>query len=565
MNILIVDDDQVDREHIKRTLSHHNGYSSITEAMTVEEGLTQFRQNHFDVILLDYSMPCRDGLEMLIELRSEPKENCTAIVMMSTSDEEQLALRCLRAGAQDFMIKGDITAPLLRRAILNAQTRFELEKKLDHSYHKVKQLAEKDSLTGLANRHMFDQALKFAIANHTRTDSRLALLLIDLDNFKYVNDTHGHDAGDILLKKVVERIQKNLRGNEFFARLGGDEFGIILTNIQDTQDITHIAQRILSVLNTPFQVGQVKIKSAISIGIALHPDNGKNAEEMFKFSDIAMYRAKKRGRNQICFFQEEMQAQFTERYEIEEKLRSAIKEQQFILYYQPVINVKTKGLIGFEALIRCTAHEDIHLPDAFIPVAEESRLILPIGRWVITTAIHQLSIWNAKSGTPLTMAINLSVVQLTDITLPQFIEEELLKYGIDPNLIEFELTETALLDNSEDKINVINQIHKIGCRIALDDFGTGFSSISHLQNFPLNTVKIDKTLMPASQDNAKALSLIYGLSTMIHSLGLEIVGEGVESSSHATLCEKLEIQKAQGYFFGKPYTEEEVEETYFKK
>ncbi|MBQ0799265.1 MAG: EAL domain-containing protein [Porticoccaceae bacterium] len=562
MDILIVDDDRADREHLRRTLKRNDAECRIVEALTVEEGLERFREQAFDVILLDYRMPKRDGIEMLLELRSEPKENSTAIVMMSTSEEEQLALDCLHAGAQDFLVKSDITSARLGRAILNAQTRFELEKKLYHSYQKVKQLAEQDNLTGLANRYLFDESLKFILANTKRGEQKLALLFIDLDNFKYVNDAHGHDVGDDLLKKVVTRIQGDLRNNELFARLGGDEFGIILNNLTHIQDASRVAQRIISSLAQPFRLNDTQVKSGASIGIAIYPDNGKTAKELFKFADIAMYRAKKLGRNQVCFFEGQMQKQFSVRYKIETKLRNALANNEFTLNYQPVINPKLNRLEGFEALIRWKMNGEQLSPEVFIPIAESCGLIIAIGRWTIDEALGQLASWKKISKASLTMAINLSAAQLTDTNLPKFIKKQLKKHNINAREIEFELTETALLDSSQNKFETINKIHDLGCRIALDDFGTGYSSVSHLQNFPISTVKIDKSLMPSATSNKKELSLIRSLAVMIQSLGLDISGEGVESKQHADLCCELNIEKAQGYYFDKALPIKEIEAKY---
>ncbi|WP_321396717.1 EAL domain-containing protein [Emcibacter sp.] len=560
MNILLVDDDIVDREHVKRTLKRTDAQCEVAEATTVEDGLKLFHKQHFDVVLLDYKMPQRDGIEMLLELRTVPKEVSTAIVMMSNSEDEEIAQECLKAGAQDFLVKGEINATRLRRAILNAQTRFDLERKLYDSYSKVKELAEQDSLTGLANRYMFDETLKLALANNNRKEHKVALLLIDLDNFKYVNDTHGHDVGDELLKKVVDRIQKNLRGEELFARLGGDEFAIILGNLRDTQHASKVAQRILSAMGAPFEIGPAQVKTAPSIGIAIHPDDGASSEEVFKFADIAMYRAKKLGKNQICFFEQEMQEQFSVRYDIEHKLHTAIEKDMFVLHYQPIVNLSDDHVCGFEALVRCTFDDTMRSPDVFIPIAEESRLILPIGRWVIREALEQLSRWNQKTHIPLTLSVNISPVQLTDQHLPDFIRKQLEKNGIPPELLELELTETALLDNTQGKRDVIEELHGLGCRIALDDFGTGFSSVSHLQNFPISTVKIDRSLMPGISEECRSRSLLRGLSAMAHSLGLAIVAEGIETEYHLSFCREMGIHKAQGYHLGRPQPIEELEE-----
>lgn len=562
MNVLIVDDDVVDREHIKRTINKSGQKCNFVETESVDEGLIAFRKNQFDVILLDYRMPQRDGIEILIELKNEPIENSVAIIMLSNSEESDLALECLKAGAQDFLLKIEVTASRLNRAILQAQTRFELERKLYQSYKNVKQVAEHDSLTGLSNRFSFEEKLKSHVHKNARKNESLALILFDLDHFKYVNDTHGHDVGDLLLKAASTKISQCLRETELFARIGGDEFAIIIKNHSNNYLATKVANRILESLSKPIYINGIEISISASIGISIYPDNSVNADELFKFSDIAMYRAKKLGRNQVCYFEEQMQKQFLLRYKIEQNLANAISKQQLMLHYQPIICTKNLTLIGFEALLRWWVDDTLYMPDDFIMIAEESSLILDIGRWVIEQAIYQLSVWQ-NHNQPYVMSINLSAVQLSDSQLLDCIKNALTKYSVNPICVEFELTETVLLENNETVINMMAELHNLGCKIALDDFGTGFSSVSHLQNFPISTVKIDKSLMLASTEN-KTQSLIKGLSLMLHSLDLEIVAEGIEDEDSLVLCQQLNIHRIQGYFISKPLEARTIEERFLK-
>ena len=509
MNILIVDDDIVDREHIKRTLNKTNDDWSFVETESVDEGLAAFSSNSFDVVLLDYRMPKRDGIELLLELRGASLEKSVAIVMLSNSEESVLALDCIKAGAQDFLLKSEVTSSRLQRAIMQAQTRFELEEKLYHSYKKAKNLAEHDSLTGLANRYSFEEALRLSITQKPRNNSKLALSLFDLDNFKFINDSHGHDVGDQLLKQVAQRVSLCLRGNELFARLGGDEFAIILANLHTIDNATRVNKRILHCLEEPFHISDIEIKMSASIGIAIYPDNSVDNNELLKYADIAMYRAKKLGRNQMCYFEAEMQEQFLQRYQVEANLIGAAARNEFVLHYQPVYDSKSQNVVGFEALIRWNFQNVLHYPDDFIGIAECSHVIIDIGRWVIAQAMYQISKWNLQSGKSLSIAINLSAIQLTDLTLIDFITSMIEKYHLAPELIEFELTETALLENNSQTVEFMESLRALGCHIALDDFGIGFSSVSHLQNFPINIVKIDKSLMLASHE-PKTQALVTG-------------------------------------------------------
>ena len=562
MNILLVDDDRLDRTIVKRTLTKSDLSVNIVEAVTVDEGMQYYSEVDFDIVLLDYRMPQRDGIEMIVEIRNEPKDSSTAIVMMSSSEDEELAIECIKSGAQDFLVKSEITETRLRRAIQHATTRFDLEKQLFQTYQKVKTLAETDSLTGLPNRYYFDETLKQAITNNRRNQHKLALLLLDLDNFKLVNDNFGHDTGDVLLKKLVARIKGCLRGNELFARLGGDEFAITLSNLESVEHANLVARRIITIMQKPVEIAATKINATASIGIALHPENGRTSEEIFKYADIAMYRAKKLGRNQVCFFEDEMQQKFIYRLTIETELRSALEKSQFRLYFQPIIEPSDNTLLGFEALLRWKVGEDLRAPDQFIAIAEETQQISAIGLWVAEKAIKTLSLWNSQRHVPLQMAINVSPVQLADKNFAEHIKKYLEQYNVPANLIDIELTETALLENTLAIREAISKIHSLGCNLSLDDFGTGFSSLSHLRNYPISTVKIDKSLMPRDKQDLKNITLVEGVISMAKVLGLNIVAEGVETELHVNLCKKLEIRRVQGYFYSHPVSISEIEKQY---
>jgi diguanylate cyclase (GGDEF)-like protein len=557
MNILLVDDDSVDREIVKRALKSSSDSTVIVEVTTAEEGLITLKQQQFDVVLLDYMMPQVDGIEMVLELRERSDLGDTAIVMISMSDDEQLAIDCIQAGAQDFIAKTDISPTKLKRAIIQAQKRFELEKKLFDSYCQVKELAEKDSLTGLYNRYHFDKALKIYLTNNERFEKSVALLLLDLDHFKNINDSYGHDAGDELLKKVVTRVNSCLRGSELFARLGGDEFAIVLSGISDAKEASFVSRRIIDVLDEPIYVKGNKVQCGVSIGIAMYPQNGATSESLVKYADIAMYRAKNQGRNRYCFFQETMQEQLSRAYEIELALNEAIKQRSFELHYQPVINSKTSDIVGVEALIRWPSSSLNSTPDEFIPIAEASGAIVKLGAWVIETAIEQLSVWKHDYTRHLTMAINISAVQLSDDKLVECIKSNLKKYNVCPDSLVLEITETALFSSDRARA-CIGAISELGCKIALDDFGTGYSSISHLVNYPIDTVKFDKSMLPESNKADRYTNLVKGLASMVNIIGMDIIAEGVETEFQQSLCQELDIKELQGFYFSKPLVGKEL-------
>ncbi|GAA3919460.1 putative bifunctional diguanylate cyclase/phosphodiesterase [Litoribacillus peritrichatus] len=565
MDILIVDDDQVDRALVIRTIKKSNLNVNITEAITVDEGLRCYAKQHFDIVLLDYRMPERDGIEMMMEIRNEPRSNDTAIVMMSASEDEALAVECIRAGAQDFITKSEITDTRLRRALLHASTRFDLEKQLFETFQKVKSLAETDALTGLSNRYLFDESLKQALANNRRNKSKLALLLFDLDDFKSVNDTYGHDVGDILLNKIVSRIKGCLRGNELFSRLGGDEFAITLTSLESPENASLVARRILRVLQKPVEIESVTINTSASIGIALCSEYQRTSDDLFKFADIAMYRAKKQGKGQVCFFEPKMQELFHSRLKTETELKQAINKNQLQLHYQPIINpTDAHQVLGFEALVRWKVTNTIRLPEQFLEIAEETHQIIDIDRWVISEALSQQARWNSSARTPpLTMAINVSASHLADSSIVEHVKACLKEHNTIPSSVSIEFTEAALIKNAKSTKAVLKALNELGVKLSLDDFGTGLSSLTQLQDFPLSVLKIDRSLL--SDLNDQKTTLIESIVSMASILKLDIVAEGIETDEHQALCQKLKIQQAQGYYFSKPATTKDIESKFINQ
>jgi len=562
VKILIVDDDLVDQELIKRTLLASDQDISIRIETDVDSALTAIKQSTFDVVLLDYLLPKRNGVEFLLEIKNLHELKKMAIIMLSNSDDEQLGLECIRSGAHDFITKSEINAFRLRRAILAAQARFELEDRLYQSYQNAKNLAEKDNLTGLSNRYIFDESLERIIAKHERNSEIFALILFDLDHFKYVNDTYGHSIGDELLVNIAERIGDNLRADESLFRLGGDEFALLLRNLNSEDGAMQVAKRLLQSVNQTFVLDSISINTSTSIGISIYPFDGNTGQILLKNADIAMYRSKRTGRNNFTFYKEEMQNQFLLEFELEKKMRQAIINKDFTLVYQPILSSDEKLTIGFEALVRWKLDGEFIAPDVFIPIAEKSRLIIDLGQHIITEAIQQLKKINRCSKREYKISINVSPIQLTDTNLVKHIKYCLSKYEVAPYLVEFELTETALFDKSDKTAIVLNQISALGCSIALDDFGTGFSSLSHLQNFPIDTVKIDKSLLPKYDQASHDTRLIKGLVRMLKSLGLEVIAEGVELSEHFDLCNELEIEKLQGYYFSHPLPSDDILKKY---
>ncbi|MGY0582901.1 MAG: two-component system response regulator [Paraglaciecola chathamensis] len=560
MKVLIVDDDVVDRKVVKRTLcassdSHHE----VQEATSAAQGMSLLSSSQFDVILLDYRMPEVDGIEMVSDMRAKPDMGNTAIVMISAYDEPSLALDCIEAGAQDFLAKNEITLSKLEKAILFANKRFEIEQRMHKSYLAVKKMAEKDPLTGLSNRYHFEETLKILIASNKRLTSKVALLALDLDNFKHINDTMGHAAGDKVLQQSVKRIRKCLRNNEGFARLGGDEFAIILGNITSGDEISRIANRILDSFNVAFNIDDKEVHCGVSIGVALCPDDSVNAQTLLKCADIAMYRAKQNGKNGVSFYESYYQTEFNQRFLIQNELIGVLENASFRLLYQPLFSAKDKSLLGFEALIRWPEMEPHFTPEEFIPVAEQSKLINRIGEWVITTAFNQLSQWHRQFNTALTMSVNISAVQLHDSDLLPYLSHTLERLSLSANSVILEITETALIKDNKKVTDILRVLSGRGFKIALDDFGMGFSSVSHLMEYPIDIVKLDKSMQTSNESSDKHQRIFKALALMLKTLDFVVVAEGIETKEQLLQCQQFNLERLQGNYLGLPLNKERSE------
>ncbi|EAQ98842.1 two-component system response regulator [Congregibacter litoralis] len=552
MKVLIVDDDVVDRRLIKRTLnSMATQFHEIREATSVNEGLQAIEEERFDVILLDYSMPEVDGIEMVIELRSKPDLGNTAIVMVSASEDPQLALNCIEVGAQDFIPKNEINQGKLSKAIVHARKRFEVEQRMHESYLAVKRMAERDPLTGLSNRYHFEEILKVMIATNRRLNNSVALLALDLDDFKNVNDTLGHGVGDQVLIEAVNRISTCLRENEGFARMGGDEFAIIIGGVANLQEVSAIANRILGKFTTPFTCDGVEISCGVSIGAALCPADTTAPNQLMKCADIAMYRSKQSGKNKICFYEARYQAEFHRRVGIRNEIGSILKDSGFRLFYQPIYDAKTSKIVGTEALVRWPEKDPSYGPDEFIPIAEESRMIDGLGKWVITTAIKQLAKWQ-ETNSLLTMSINISPVQLEHDDLLSCLSDAITAAKVAPESVVLEITETAFFKHSDKISDALHALSQHGFKIALDDFGMGFSSIAHLMDYPIDIVKLDKSMQIPSATGGRRQQVLAGLALMLRQLNFEIVAEGIETAAQQDNCIGLELDKLQGFLLARP-------------
>jgi diguanylate cyclase (GGDEF)-like protein len=423
----------------------------------------------------------------------------------------------------------------------------------------IEYLASHDSLTKLPNRDTFNELLHHAIERAHRHQRQFALLFIDLDRFKVINDSLGHDAGDILLLETADRLRDALRGSDVVARLGGDEFVVILEQTAEREDVENIARHLLSVLSQPLQLSGHECHTTASIGIAMYPSNGADVQTLTKNADMAMYLAKEDGKNGFRFFTKEIKTQSIERLTLESALRRALERDQFALHYQPKVDMATGQITGVEALLRWTHPELSVLPPMqFIPLAEETGLIVPIGRWVLKEACAQNMAWQRRGLRPVSMAVNLSPRQFADERLLQDIDEALAASGMSPVLLQLEVTESMVMRNVSRAIKVLDAIQSRGIRLAIDDFGTGYSSMSLMKQFPIDTIKIDRSFVRDLPQDTEDRAIAQAIISMGKALGMTVVAEGVETTAQEAFLRDHACDEMQGFLYGKPVTPQQM-------
>lgn len=450
----------------------------------------------------------------------------------------------------------------------------EMGRNLQESQVQITYLAYHDALTGLPNRRMFQEFLQRAVANARRHHAGLALLFLDLDNFKQINDTMGHQAGDELLQNLSERFTECLREEDLLslknvdetcqgphdtlARVGGDEFLILLSCIEDPSEAAVVAQRLLDTLTKPFVVNNSEFFVSSSIGISIYPTDGEDAETLTKNADIAMYHAKNNGRNNYQYFNESMNVAAFERMTMENALRKAIDNKEFLLYYQPKVETHSGEITGVEALIRWQHPElGIVYPNKFIPIAEESGLIVPIGEWVIDEATRQVRRWE-DDGIDLNISVNISTVQLNKQSVVNVIKNCIEKNKCRTDRLEIELTETSIMDAHEPAINMLNEIKSLGVQISMDDFGIGYSSFRYLRNLPIDILKIDRSFVRHVTTNQDDAAIISAILAMAHTLDLTVIAEGVETLEQLQFLRNRQCDIVQGYLISRPLPDAEL-------
>ena len=410
-----------------------------------------------------------------------------------------------------------------------------------------------DALSGLPNRALFMDRLDHALTRARRDQSAVAVLFVDLDDFKSVNDGLGHGAGDELLISVAERLQRTLRDADTVARMGGDEFAILLEDAHDRHASVEIAERILETLRAPFTVHGQAVHIQGSVGIALYTDPGQTAEELLRRADVAMYAAKTQGKDRLMVFQPDVHLVTIDRHQLKADMHLALENDEFTLLYQPVVDLDSTAITGVEALIRWQhPRRGVIGPVDFIPLAEETGMIVAIGRWVLNEACRQGQAWQEGAPRPLTMSVNLSARQIEDASLIQDVGSALRESGLQPSLLTLEITESVLLSDMDVVMGRLKALRALGVRLAIDDFGTGYSSLSYLRNLPVDALKIDRSFVAAVDSGSAERALVRSIVSLAQILGLETVAEGIEEPSQLAALRSAGAQFGQGFLFAEP-------------
>lgn len=551
LRALIVEDSEDDAELLLQEL-RRAGYSVVhARVYTAEAMSAELVTGTWDIVFSDFTMPQFNAFDALSLLRSTGLD--IPFIIVSGTIGEDRAVNAMKAGAHDYILKGNMKrlAPATERELREAEVRRERRQADEIIYS----FAYMDQVTRLPNRARFHELVREAVKKAEQEQHPIALLLMDLDRFKEVNDTLGHDSGDILLKQVGNRLLDALFMADIVARLGGDEFGILLTKLAATSDLPEIIKKLQESLAFPFMIDGVPIKVEISIGVATMPEHANDADKLLQLADIAMYRAKKMASG-YAIYEPRYNLHSMERLGLMAELRDAIEQDQLLLHFQPKLEIRTNRVVGLEALVRWQ-HPRLGLlyPDKFITIAEPTGLINPLTNWVLTEALNYCHDESLK-GTQLRMSVNLSARSLHDPQLLQMVANALKITYAEPSQLILEITESAIFLDPSRAEEVIVALSDMGVGLSIDDFGTGYTSLASIKRLPINEIKIDRSFIVDMLTNKKDAMIVRSVIELGHNLGLTVVAEGVETKEIFDALNVLGCDEIQGYFISKPLASE---------
>lgn len=539
--------------------------SGAEEAVSAVEDANR-KGNPFAVVFLDMRMPPGpDGVWAATHIRAlDAFLDIVVVTAYSDIDPEEISRRVPPRGSLFYLQKPFHPHEIRQLAIALGRRR--------RAEERVRRSAFYDDITGLPNRASFHDRLQAALQDVKTKQNHLALMFMDLDNFKRVNDTLGHSTGDILLKEVSKRLRLNLRSsdeiaeineisdNQGLARLGGDEFTVLLSEINEPNDAGIVAARLLSGMSQPILLSGHEITVTASIGIAVFPNDGQDAETLIKNADMAMYFAKREGKNNFKFYTPNMNDGAIRRLTLENELRRALERGELSLNYQPQMDMKDNSLCGMEALLRWdNALLGAISPMEFIPIAEETGLIVPIGDWVLRTACTQAKVWLDEGLDIPRVAVNVSVCQFAQDNFPDQVKTILHETGLEPMHLELEITESVLMKDGNEALNTLQNLKDIGVSLAIDDFGTGYSSLNYLKKFPVDRLKIDRSFICTINSDPQSMAIATAIIAMAESMNLRVIAEGVETEEHLVCLKKRECREVQGYYYSRPLSKEKAD------
>lgn len=549
LRLLLIEDNPDDEALVIRAIRKGGFNVDYIRVDKPDDLQAALRNSDWDIVLSDYQMPAFNGLAALKIVKERNKD--MPFIIVSGTIGEELAVEAMRSGAHDYLMKDNLTrlVPAIRRELSDANER----RALREAQQALRHQAYHDVLTGLPNRWLLrdrmEQALKYARQKQTG----LAIMFLDLDRFKNLNDTLGHLTGDYLLRAIAERLSLILNERDTLARLGGDDFVVLLMDIPGAQQAGAAAELLLKALQEPFVLDEKKMYVGASIGIALYPDNGNEFDLLMKNAESAMYFAKDQGRNNYQFFTENIREATANRFTIESELRGAIRSSELCLHYQPQFSLSDGRITGLEALVRWVhPQHGVMPPDKFIPVAEESGLIVPLGEWVLRQAARD-SVKMRNAGYVLSrLAINLSAQQLFHQDTLDMLQELVGRRDLGTDSFEIEITESGIMQNPELAVTNLNVIREMGIGIAIDDFGTGYSSLAYLKRFPINILKIDRSFIHDITLDRDDTTIVKTILAMAQALNLRVIAEGVETEEQSNFLAEMGCVEGQGYLFARP-------------
>ncbi|HUK55142.1 MAG TPA: EAL domain-containing protein [Nitrospiria bacterium] len=547
LRVLMVEDSEADALLVIRKLNQA-GYDPIVKRVDTHAAMAKVLLDQaWDIVLCDYDLPKFSAPDALALVKKSGLD--LPFIIVSGKIAEDMAVAAMKSGAQDYILKNDLSrlGLVIERELREVRVRREREQ----AARTIKYLAYYDPLTAFPNRILLLEHLQRAIVDGRQAKHAVALILMDLDRFKEINDTLGHDHGDNLLYQVGSRLKRVLFEPDIVSRLGGDEFAVMLPRLAAAEHITVVVQKILKALEDPFMIEKLPIAVETSIGIALYPDHGADAETLFQRADVAMYEAKRTGSG-YTLYAAELDQHSPRRLALMGALRKGIERNQLFLHYQPKVSLTTGRVIGLEGLVRWR-HPEYGLipPEQFIGPAEQTGLIGPLTQWVITTALNDDRAWR-DAQIPLTVSVNLSTRSLHDSRLPVQLAEWLRLHGGSPERLELEITESAIMADPGQALEILFKVYEMGVRFSIDDFGTGYSSLAYLRKLPVDAIKIDKSFVINMASDPNDLVIVRSTIELGHNMGIKVVAEGVENKETYQRLIELGCDAAQGYYMSRP-------------